>query len=87
MYHAKHPEAARRPGYYTASGAFMGFGSEDESSENEDIERVSWDPDSIWVAESGFNLSRWIRILNLAPVVFSVSKLSFIVYRNTARVC
>ena len=40
MYHAKHPEAARRPGYYTASGAFMGFGSDDESSETEDIERV-----------------------------------------------
>ncbi len=50
MYHAKHPEAARRPGYYTASGAFMGFGSEDESSENEDIERVSRDLDSTWVA-------------------------------------
>jgi hypothetical protein len=40
MYHAKHPEAIRRPGYYTASGAFMGFGSDDESSENEDVERV-----------------------------------------------
>lgn len=41
MYHAKHPEAARRPGYYTASGAFMGFGSDDESSETEDIERAN----------------------------------------------
>jgi hypothetical protein len=73
MYHAKHPEAARRPGYYTASGAFMGFGSEDESSENEDIERVSWDPDSLRVA------SIRIRNLNLAPVVFSVSKLPYTV--------
>ena len=41
MYHAKHPEAARRPGYYTSSGAFMGFESENDSSDNEDIERVS----------------------------------------------
>merc|ERR1712147_535048 len=32
MYHAKHPEATRRPGYYTASGAFMGFDSENDSS-------------------------------------------------------
>ena len=40
MYHAKHPEAARRPGYYTSSGAFMGFESENDSSDNEDIERV-----------------------------------------------
>jgi DnaJ family protein C protein 16 len=42
MYHAKHPEASRRPGYYTASGAFMGFDSEDEVSENEtDVERAN----------------------------------------------
>merc|ERR1719510_48835 len=34
MYHAKHPEAIGRPGYYTASGAFMGFDSE-ESDEGE----------------------------------------------------
>jgi len=42
MYHAKHPEATRRPGYYTASGAFMGFDSEDEISDNEtDVERAT----------------------------------------------
>jgi len=41
MYHAKHPEAARRPGYYTSSGAFMGFESENESSDTEDIERAT----------------------------------------------
>ena len=42
MYHAKHPEAARRPGYYTASGAFMGFDSEDELSDTEtDVERAT----------------------------------------------
>jgi len=40
MYHAKHPEAARRPGYYTPSGAFMGFDSENESSDTEDVERA-----------------------------------------------
>ena len=40
MYHAKHPEASRRPGYYTSSGAFMGFDSEDNSSDTEDIERA-----------------------------------------------
>ena len=36
MYHAKYPEAARRHGYYTPSGAFMGFDSKD----NEDVEQV-----------------------------------------------
>ena len=36
MYHAKHPEAARRHGYYTPSWAFMSFDSED----NEDVEQV-----------------------------------------------
>eukprot|EP00092_Neocalanus_flemingeri_P087100 GFUD01109853.1.p1 GENE.GFUD01109853.1~~GFUD01109853.1.p1 ORF type:complete len:797 (+),score=258.24 GFUD01109853.1:84-2474(+) len=42
MYHAKHPEATRRPGYYTASGAFMGFDSEDEASDGEmDLERAN----------------------------------------------
>jgi len=42
MYHAKHPEATRRPGYYTASGAFMGFDSEDEISDTEtDVERAT----------------------------------------------
>lgn len=40
MYHAKHPEAARRHGYYTPSGAFMGFDSEDNSSDNEDVEQA-----------------------------------------------
>jgi len=40
MYHAKHPEASRRPGYYTASGAFMGFESEDDCSDIEDVERA-----------------------------------------------
>jgi len=40
MYHAKHPEASRRPGYYTSSGAFMGFDSENDSSDIEDIERA-----------------------------------------------
>ena len=40
MYHAKHPEASRRPGYYTAAGAFMGFESEDDCSDIEDVERV-----------------------------------------------
>ena len=33
-------QAARRPGYYTPSGAFMGFDSENESSDTEDVERV-----------------------------------------------
>ena len=37
MYHAKHPEASRRPGYYTSSGAFMGFDSENDSSDIEVI--------------------------------------------------
>jgi len=42
MYHAKHPEATRRPGYYTASGAFMGFDSEDDISDTEtDVERAT----------------------------------------------
>ena len=41
MYHAKHPEAARRHGYYAPSGAFMGFDSEDNSSDNEDVEQVA----------------------------------------------
>jgi len=40
MYHAKHPEAARRHGYYAPSGAFMGFDSEDNSSDNEDVEQA-----------------------------------------------
>lgn len=41
MYHAKHPENTRRPGYYTASGQFMGFDSENESSDTEaDVERA-----------------------------------------------
>merc|ERR1719378_742080 len=45
MYHAKHPEAIRRPGYYTASGAFMGFDSEDEISDTEtDVERAAAQP-------------------------------------------
>jgi len=45
MYHAKHPEATRRPGYYTASGAFMGFDSENESSDGElDVERAAAQP-------------------------------------------
>jgi len=45
MYHAKHPEATRRPGYYTASGAFMGFDSENESSDGEmDLERAASQP-------------------------------------------
>merc|ERR1712088_1159518 len=42
MYLAKHPEATRRPGYYTASGAFMGFDSEDDISDTEtDVERAT----------------------------------------------
>lgn len=45
MYHAKHPEATRRPGYYTASGAFMGFDSENESSDTEvDVESAGPKP-------------------------------------------
>jgi len=45
MYHAKHPEATRRPGYYTASGAFMGFDSENDSSDGElDLERAAAQP-------------------------------------------
>ena len=44
MYHAKHPEAIRRPGYYTPSGQFMGFDSEDDSDVEMDPERAEVKP-------------------------------------------
>jgi len=48
MYHAKHPEATRRPGYYTASGEFMGFDSEDDGSDHDvDVERDGAKPASV----------------------------------------
>jgi len=44
MYHAKHPEAIRRPGYYTASGAFMGFDSEESDEGEMDVEAAATKP-------------------------------------------
>jgi len=44
MYHAKHPEAIRRPGYYTPAGQFMGFDSEDDSDVEIDAERAEVKP-------------------------------------------
>ena len=53
-------QAARRPGYYTPSGAFMGFDSENESSDTEDVERVKmngcWEDknrDGVWEDKDG----------------------------------
>ena len=44
MYHAKHPEAIRRPGYYTPAGHFMGFDSEDDSDVEMDPEKAEVKP-------------------------------------------
>ena len=44
MYHAKHPEAVRRPGYYTPAGHFMGFDSEDDSDIEMDPEKAEVKP-------------------------------------------
>ena len=44
MYHAKHPEAIRRPGYYTPAGHFMGFDSEDDSDIEMDPEKAEVKP-------------------------------------------
>jgi len=44
MYHAKHPEAIRRPGFYAPSGQFMGFDSEDDSDIEMDPEKAEVKP-------------------------------------------
>ena len=44
MYHAKHPEAIRRPGYYTPAGHFMGFDSEEDSDIEMDPEKAEVKP-------------------------------------------